>query len=514
MDLRVLGLVLVAVFSLQAQPRADAGKFFEEARHAFEQRQWDRARAAAEKALAADPQMGDAEVLLGLVATAQGHAAEAREHFERGVMLQPENYRAHAYLGSAYLQQGRLGEASGAFHRTLELHPGDLTATYSLGVIALAQRKAADALRYFETVTRANTSDVTAWLGVLESQLILGRNAEAQQSIGRVQRLVADDDPRLVQMAALLTEHNDFADASEVLERAWRASPHSYELAYNLTLACMQTRRYDRAAEVMGRFTGLEGKAEAFDLLGTIEEKRGRATEAERAFGEAARREPANEEYRFDYGNALLQHGKTAAALTVFGEGAEELPKSWRLRIGLGSAYYLAGDYERSAGALLDAVRLKPDSIPAYYLLGEAYESAPKRQAEIVQAFDQYLRTSPRNAQAYYHYGAILYARGNPQGAEASLKEALRLDPKLAEAHLQLGILALADGRTPEGVGMLERAAQLAPRLAAAHYRLGLVYQRMGDATRAKKEMEEFRALQAEGRERERVLSSLSSVAR
>jgi tetratricopeptide (TPR) repeat protein len=278
--------------------------------------------------------------------------------------------------------------------------------------------------------------------------------------------------------------------------------------------------QYSRAAEVLQPFTGEQGKAEAFNLLGAVEEKRGRFGEAERVFEEAARRESANEDYRFDYGNSLAQHGKLEPALAVFRAAVADLPKSWKLRLGLGSVCYLGGDYESSAQALLEAVKLKPDAVPAYFLLGEAYESAQRFQSAIETAFTTYLKTSPRDPWAYYHYAVILYARAQTGGnndyraASANLDEALRLNANFAEAHFQRGLIALAQGQTEQGITSLEKSVRLDPKLAVAHYRLGLAYRRLGEAQRAKEELDQFRTLKNEERYRGRVLKSLSSIGR
>jgi hypothetical protein len=52
--------------------------------------------------------MGDAEILLGLIATLQSRFGEAGKHFLRGMALEPENYQAHAYLGSTYLEEKKI----------------------------------------------------------------------------------------------------------------------------------------------------------------------------------------------------------------------------------------------------------------------------------------------------------------------------------------------------------------------------------------------------------------------
>ncbi len=124
-------------------------------------------------------------------------------------------------------------------------------------------------------------------------------------------------------------------------------------MSYNLALACFEATHYDRAAEILQALTGPQATAEAFDLLGAVEERRAHTDAAEHDFQEATRRDAAGEDYRFDYGNSLVQHGKleTGAARIPY-RGFRDLPKSWRLRIGLGSmTQYLAGDYQGAAEA-------------------------------------------------------------------------------------------------------------------------------------------------------------------
>src|SRR5207247_10139414 len=76
------------------------------------------------------------------------------------------------------------------------------------------------------------------------------------------------------------------------------------------------------------------------------------------------------------------------------------------------------------------------------------------------------------------------------------------------EALLQLGVMADSD---EEGIQLFERAVRLKPKLSLDHYRLGLAYQRLGNAEKAKEEVDLFRKLKAEDVEAQRrsVLESL-----
>src|SRR5213593_4825309 len=100
----------------------EAESWFKQAQQYFEKQQWEESRSAAMKALEIDPALADAEVLLGLAATAQARLHEAERHLLRAVSLQPQNDRAQGYLALVYLQQKRLAEARDAFYKALKLN--------------------------------------------------------------------------------------------------------------------------------------------------------------------------------------------------------------------------------------------------------------------------------------------------------------------------------------------------------------------------------------------------------
>jgi tetratricopeptide (TPR) repeat protein len=87
--------------------------------------------------------------------------------------------------------------------------------------------------------------------------------------------------------------------------------------------------------------------------------------------------------------------------------------------------------------------------------------------------------------------------------AKKHLRRALTLNPRLAEAHVQLGVISESEGNLIQGVASYQRAVALAPSYATARYRLGLGYQKLGQAAKAKVELDAFRKLKNTERERE-----------
>jgi tetratricopeptide (TPR) repeat protein len=510
-------LMALSVFNPLA--RSEADRWFRQAHQHFDRQEWEQARSAALKALQLDPQFGDAEVLLGLLASLQARPQEAEQHLRRAIDMQPSNYQAYAYLASVYLQQKRLSEAETGYHQVLKLNPGNAAALYNLGLIALLRGQPERALPNFERVHRSNPADAPALLSLLETQLLLKRDAEARQSAKKLETLLDPADPRLFQVATLLASYHDYLSAIPILARVTSSLAAPFEAHYNLALAYFHTGQYDQAARALQAFDAAAQRAEVLNLLGQIEEKRQQSQAALRAFEKAAMLEPANEQFRFDHANQLLQQGATEDALKAFRQGCRDFSRSWKMRVGLGACQYLSGQYETAARSLLEAVDIAPDSQIAFFLLGKVYEQAPSSQKEIREAFRHYLDQARNDAWAYFHLGTILFLEAQPQPqpdfepAIHHLRQALQLSAGFPEASLQLGIIFQAQGKQTESIRLFEEVVAMAPDMASAHYRLALAYQQQGLKEKAQAEFAAHEKLRSEPQSH-KVRSALQSLGR
>ncbi len=499
--LLALSLLQVAGSSSQL---GDKYSWLEQAKDHFQRGEWERSRQAALKALEIDPHLAEGEALLGQVAAAQGRFREAEKYFLKALSLQPASDVVEGYLASTYLAQKRLEDARRAFQKVLQLNPASQTSNYNLGLIALTEGRPAEALPYFEKVHGADPSHVPALMGILESQLLLGHQPEARQSTQDLEALLKPSDPRLFQVASLLALHQGYDTAIPLMEQVRQFFPQSYEVNYNLALAYFHYENYEQAARSLQSLLDRQPRAEAYNLFAMVEERRAHYVEAVRAFQKASQLAPGNEDYRFDYGYELLRHQTGDAAVAIFATGVRDFPKSVKMWLGLGGAYYVAGEFKQAAEAVLKATTIDHDNKLAYFMLAKIYERAPLSQFVVREKFRAYLERNPDDPWSYYHYGTMLYlsAQSSSQPdfnpAKSYLSKAIRLNPNFAEAHLQLGIIVQREGQFEKSTELLQRAIQINPKVAAAHYRLALAYQRLGQAERAKAEFETFKRLDAQ----------------
>jgi tetratricopeptide (TPR) repeat protein len=242
------------------------------------------------------------------------------------------------------------------------------------------------------------------------------------------------------------------------------------------------------------------GSAETHHLLGNVSEKLNRPLDAVREYQRAAELD-ASEQNWFDWGAELLAHRAFEPATDVFSKGNRLFPKSGRMLVALGVAWYARGSYDRATQSLTHASDLDPFDPSPYLFLGKMQNAETIPSAGSVEQFARFARLQPDNALANYYY-AVSLRKQSPGATEDSvstqieslLLKALRLNPGLGDAHLQLGILYSQRGDIARSISEYREAVAVGSNsddaIAEAHYRLGQAYVRAGEKAKARGEFE------------------------
>jgi tetratricopeptide (TPR) repeat protein len=239
-------------------------------------------------------------------------------------------------------------------------------------------------------------------------------------------------------------------------------------------------------------------RSELYHRLAQIDETLGNPLEAVHEYERAAELVPS-EANLFDWGSELLLHRALEPASLVFEKGNQVDPKSVRMLIGLGVAWYARGGYDRAAHYLASASDLAPADPAPYLFMGKMQSAEAVPSAETIERLARFARLAPDNALANYYYAVGLWkskqSAGSIDDAAASqiemlLQTAIRLDPKLGAPWLKLGILYAERGDNARAVAAYQKAIEVSPELDEAHYRLGLAYKRAGDEAGAQRELQ------------------------
>jgi hypothetical protein len=148
-------------------------------------------------------------------------------------------------------------------------------------------------------------------------------------------------------------------------------------------------------------------------------------------------------------------------------QAAQTSPNSFRPLVGLAETYVREGAMSQAAALNLKAATLA---------------TAPDKQLDLME----------KAAQLYGQHGDV-------QNSEHYYQQVLQRDPRRSSAWVGLGNNALARGQLQQARDFYQRAYQANPKNPVASYNLALVYQRLGDAQRARHYQAIARQLQQAG---------------
>jgi len=292
-----------------------------------------------------------------------------------------------------------------------------------------------------------------------------------------------------------LSKLGRYGDAVPQLERAHQIKPEDRESTYELARTYADAGDYERARATVVALLATHDSAEVHHLLGDVEEKQSHPLQAVREYQRAAELEPS-ESNLFDWGAELLTHRALEPAMEVFTKGNRSFPRSARMMVGLGVAWYASGSADSAAKYVCAASDLDPTNPSPYLVLGKMQIVNSSQDAAILERLQRFASLRPDNALANYYYAIALKRSARrpetpdgPPQVEALLQKALQLDPKLAPARLQMGILWEERGDFRSAIREYQSAIEADPQSAEAHYRLAQTYRRTGEAAKAEAEI-------------------------
>jgi tetratricopeptide (TPR) repeat protein len=399
-----------------------------------------------------------------------GRLPQAAEQLEKLLPHAPRSYELHELLGMVYASLSQNDKALEHLKTAVDIKPDLAEARINLGATLVRAGNAEWAAEQFQKAV------------TLEP-----KNFDANHNLGE-----------------FYVQSGKLAEAQPYLEQAQHIRPESYDNGYDLAMADFLLSKGSEARQLINDLVKLKDTGELHNLLGQIDEKDGKYVEAANDYEAAAHLDPS-EDNIFDWGSEMLLHRTYEPAIVIFQQGVQRYPKSPRMFIGLGLAYYSRGKYDEAIKALVSAADLNPSDARGYVFLSKAYNSSPLQADEVIQRFHRYAELQPGNALAQYYYAVSLWKGkrvsdpGTDLGTvESLLEKAIALDDSLAEAHVQLGNLYADEHNYDKSIPQYVRALALDPNLSDAHYRLGTDYVHTGDKESAQKEFAVYQKLRAE----------------
>lgn len=299
-----LSIVLFVGFFEEAEvvkERSYAGSTVEARNHntlgkrAFKEGNLQEAYAQFMTALKIQPDNGDAYLNLGILFQQTGKFDMAISHFQKALEFSPEQSGViNNNLGMVYGKLGRHDEAMAMFYKALETKGGQAGVHRNIGAGLMFRKDYAGAAAAFtRAIEQKPTVESSYW-----------------EMLQEAEHIVEDEADRVIIREALeagigvidLTRFD-----AETIERYALRDPKIADDYLNLAQALFKSGDIDKAIENCRTSISLQpGVSSAHNRLGIMLATRGDYAAAARAFGEALRLDPQNDEARSN-----LEHCRT-----------------------------------------------------------------------------------------------------------------------------------------------------------------------------------------------------------
>ncbi len=182
----------------------------------------------------------------------------------------------------------------------------------------------------------------------------------------------------------------------------------------------------------------------AWSFLGLALAEKGKAEEAEEAFGKAIRFADDRAEPHLNYGLFLFAQGRTDEAIVEYESALEDLTyrKPAFVLNNLGFALMSQGEHQRAITVLQEAVRRAPNLCAARFNLGLALQQADEGKRATREFEDVIASCEEQAPGAYLQVARIAIQDGRPGVAMSHLHQVLDIAPDTDVADAAQELLA------------------------------------------------------------------------
>jgi tetratricopeptide (TPR) repeat protein len=433
--------------------------------------------------------------VLGAIRVQQERLDEGAEFLREAIRLDPHLLGARLNLAQVYSLQGKDELALSLYRRVLELDPKNASARLALARSETEKGNYRRALELAKPALAEFKRSPEGLLVLVTSFLKTGERTGAAALVEDSKRLGGVPPGWSVRFAERLIKGGFVAEGIDILERARKADPSSYELAFALGGAYLAKPDPGRALDAYDAALGLEpGSVTALRQAAAVAERQGELErslsywmrakklaaddpevllgfgrvclkmdlldDAQPALTRAADLKPGEPAYQYTLAVAKVGKRQYEAAQALLEPLVEKRSGDAQLQYALGSVLYMQGHLVEADARLRESLRLDADQVASpYYLALVARDQG--RDAEAVERLEELLRRHPDHASSCEALGGLLMNARRYAEAERLLRRAVELNPKSVKANYQLGLLLARTGRKEEGDKQLAMAKSL-----------------------------------------------------
>lgn len=404
----------------------------------------DEAIAAAEQAVAANPQNPLSHAAMALIWNNCEEYSRALEEFENALSIWPGEAEWHDLAGDLSIQLGNI--QTGIMHRQQAVLIDSNNARYAfkLGQTCLVDDNVAEAIVCLEKSCAMDAGQADAWLTLAQCYNIAGRLAQALEAAKKAGELKPTSAEGLLVAGETALAMGQPDQAFEFARGAIRREPESAAAVLFLSNVLVLLNRVSEGLAV------LEAASPAVKAIFPVAFERAKLINrlhgpkaALEILEKLAREFPEEPDLLGFLARTQAECGDEQSAERYAFKSLRLDPDQPDLTLMLGRLQRKSGQLDQSVHLLSEVIRMTPDNLEAYIELGSVYQE--RREFDLaMQVYRQAMQIAPKDYQAYYQCGLIQRDSKDYSASEAFLRKAAELAPDNLSIRRQLvGVITL-----------------------------------------------------------------------
>lgn len=285
----ILVCALIIFYATPARAQQEPGPTLDRARTLVRQAQWPEAEAELRGYLQSDPRSADAKFLLGYVLFRRDQPAESLRIYTAAAALERPTADDFKIVGLDYVLLQDYPDAIHWLERAVSEDPRNAEAAYHLGRAYYTQNRFDRAKAAFEQALRIDPHYGKAQNNLGLTWAALNRPDLAEEAYRKAIQIgdqtgTPSEQP-FINLAGILLDHNQAAEALELLRKARRMQPRSSEIEALRGRALLLDNRLEDAEDAFRVALAIGPETGALHYqLGRVLRREGKSDEARREF--------------------------------------------------------------------------------------------------------------------------------------------------------------------------------------------------------------------------------------
>jgi protein O-GlcNAc transferase len=270
-------------------------------------------------ALRIQPDLAQAQALLGAALVAQKNYAEAEVALVEALRLRPDDTRSRARLGDVLFEQGKLSEAESCFRDVVSAEPRSVEAHMRLADVLQSQARFDEAREHYRQALAVDPRNADAHnnLGLIYNAH--GQRAQAAEHFQAALAIEPRHAAALTNLGLVHDAEDRLAEAEQCYRAAAAADPRSVPPRYNLGSLLQRRGQYDVAMQWYEATVTIDPSyADAYAAMSQVHQAREEFGQAIACCQRAIALDPNNARTLSNLGAALSDQGRRDEAIECF----------------------------------------------------------------------------------------------------------------------------------------------------------------------------------------------------